>query len=213
MNTATGRVVRLATAMPCGETPRSVAFSADGRLVAGGAFCGYVEVWNARTGRLMAQVDERAELATVDLNSDGSRLLVGSWDSRATIWNLAKEKVARQLIGHTSGVNWASIAGDRLVVTAALDDTVRVWDAQTGAELRVLNFAAEQAPIVTSPNGQEMALGESSLTPGASDVVRVFATCPACEDAKALLRQARPHIPPGSGLTVLEKAVVKGAGG
>jgi WD40 repeat protein len=213
MSTATGRVVRLAVAMPCGETPRSVAFSADGHLVAGGAFCGYVEVWNARTGRLVAQVNEQAELSSVDLNSDGSRLLVGSWDSRATIWNVAKEKVARQLIGHTSGINWASFAGDRLVVTAGLDDTVRVWDAQTGAELRVLDFAAEQQPIVTSPNGQEMALGESTLTPGADDVVRIFATCPACKDAKALLRQARPHIPPPGELTVLEKAVVKGASG
>jgi WD40 repeat protein len=213
MNTATGRVVRLATAMPCGETPRSVAFSPNGGRVAGGAFCGYVEVWNARTGRLVGQVNERAELSSVDLNSDGSRLLVGSWDSRATIWNVKKEKVARQLIGHTSGIDWASFAGDRLVVTAALDDTVRVWDAETGAELRVLNFAAEQQPIVTSPNGQEMALGESTLTLGADDDVRVFATCPACEDAKALLREARPHIPPGSDLTVLEKAVVRGANG
>jgi WD40 repeat protein len=213
MDTATARVVRLAAAMPCGETPRSVAFSADGRLVAGGAFCGLVEVWSARTGRLVAQINEQGELSMVDLNSDGSRLLVGSWDSRATIWNVAKKKVMRQLIGHTSGINWASFAGDRLVVTAALDDTVRVWDAQTGADLRVLDFTADQQPIVTSPNGQEMAVGESTLTPGAEDVVRVFATCPACEDAKALLRQAHPHIPPGSELTVLENAVVKAAGG
>jgi WD40 repeat protein len=212
MNTATGRVVRLATAMPCGETPRSVAFSADGRFVAGGAFCGYAEVWNAQTGRLVGQVNERAELSTVDLNSNGSRLLVGSWDSRATIWNVAKETLVRQLIGHTSGVNWASFAGDRLVVTAALDDTVRIWDAQTGAELRVLSFGAEQAPIVTSLNGQEMALGESSLTPGASDVIRVFSTCPACQDATALLRLARPRIPSRSDLTALENTVVNSAG-
>ena len=51
------------------------------------------------------------------------------------------------------------------------------------------------------------------IAPGAENVVRVFATCPACEDAKALLRDASPRIPPGSDLTVLENAVVKNASG
>ena len=210
MNTVTGRVVALHYTMPCGATPRSIAFSADGGRVATGEFCGAVEVWNARSGRLVRQFNENAELSSVDLNSNGSRVLVGSWDSRATIWNVANGS-ALQLIGHTSGINSAVFAGDDLVVTASLDDTVRVWDARSGAELRVLDFSAEQGTIVTSRDGQEMALAETTLTPDTDNAVRIFATCPACEDAKALLRQAAPRIPPTRALSVLEKTVVEQA--
>jgi WD40 repeat protein len=210
MTTATGRVVHLQGGPPCGGAI-TMAFSNDERRAAAGGFCGRVDVWSTATGRLVRQVVEGAEISSVDLNANGSRLLVGSWDSRATIWNVDTGAVAKQLNGHTRGIDYAVFAaGGALAVTASLDDTVRVWDAQSGAELRALDFTNEQGPIATSPDGQQMAIAETPLTPGTDNVVRLLGTCPACENAKALLRLAAQRTPPLSELTALERAVVEG---
>ena len=39
------------------------------------------------------------------------------------------------------------------VVTTSLDHTVRVWDAHTGRELRVLTFSTDEAPVQFSFDG------------------------------------------------------------
>ena len=45
-----GRIVGLqdAGAIPCGVNPPDFAISANDRVVVGGSFCGYADVWNAR---------------------------------------------------------------------------------------------------------------------------------------------------------------------
>ena len=83
---ATGHLVKLTTVEPCGYPPGGeFVFSANDARIAAASFCGFADVWNADTGRLIRQVNEGAEVSSVALTPDGSRLLVGSWDSRATI--------------------------------------------------------------------------------------------------------------------------------
>ena len=210
MTLATGRTVTLQTVTPCGYLPPDISFSGDDSRIAGGSFCGFVDVWNANTGRLLRQVNEGGEISGVSLTPDGSRLLVGSWDSRATIWSVASGRPLVELIGHTRGISAAVFgAGGSLVVTSALDRTVRVWDARTGQQLRVLTFTVYQAPIGLSPDGQQMAIGENTPVLGVDDVVRVFDTCPACQDPQALRRLAAPHVT--NRLTTLERTVINGA--
>ena len=212
VNLASGHTVDLQTVTPCGSYPQQMTFSANDKRIAGLSFCGIVDVWNADTGRLVRQVNERGEISSVDLTPDGSRLLVGSWDSRATIWSVATGRAVQELIGHTRGINGASFAaGGSLVVTSSLDHTVRVWDAGTGKQLRVLSFSSLQGTMATSPTGGLMAIGENAVVPGVDDVVRVFDTCPACQNATALLRLAAPHVPPAGRLTTLEDTVINAA--
>ena len=208
---ATGHVVKLRQANPCGYTSQDqVAFSANDTRVAQASFCGFADVWSASSGHLLRQVNEGAEVSSVDLTPNGSRLLVGSWDSRATIWSVATGHPLVQLIGHTRGILEATFAaGGSQVVTASLDRTVRVWNARTGQGLRVLTFPYRQYGFAVSPDGQEMAVAENTPIEGVDDIVRVFATCPACTNARALLALAAPHVT--KQLTVLERTVVNGA--
>jgi WD40 repeat protein len=210
---ATGRTVQLQGAdVACGvgSSPTSFAFSRDDRRVAGADFCGFADVWDARTGRLLRQVDESGEVSGVDLSPDGSRLLVSSWDSRATIWSVATGHRLVNLIGDTQGLFGAAFSPDgSLVATSSLDQTVRVWNAYTGQELRVLTFPDDQWPLVFNADGSQFAVAESNSSPGVPDIVRVFDTCPACTNAHALLSLAAPHVT--SQLTVLEQTVVNGA--
>jgi WD40 repeat protein len=215
---ATGRVLTLQEGFPgitcLNSGPNNFSLSQNDRVIAIGTFCGDVFLFNATTGAVLREINEDAELSAVSVSPNGSRVLVTSWDSRATIYDVATGRALVNLIGHTRGIAWGGFAaGGSLVVTVSLDHTVRVWSARTGQQLRVLTFGHVQgAPVAFSPNGQEMAIPEqSSVPPGPSEVVRVFGTCPACQNAKALLALARPHVVPTGRLTELERTVVNGA--
>jgi WD40 repeat protein len=210
MTIATGRTVTLPGASPCGPAPSRFAFSRDGRRVAEETFCGIANVWDAASGRLVRQVNQGAEASSVALNPDGSRLLVSSWDSRATIWNVATGRRLVNLIGHTRGIIDAAMTLDgSLVATSSLDHTVRVWDARTGRELRVLSFTDNQSPLAFSPDGSRLMIADNTPVLGVPGVVRVFDTCPACQSPSALLKLAAPHAT--TNLTQLESTVVAGS--
>jgi WD40 repeat protein len=207
LSLTTGRTVSLQSPAECLSLPESFAFSRDDRRVAAAYFCGYADVWDARTGRLLRQVNEGGEVSGVDLSPDGSRLLVGSWDARATIWSVNTGRQLVNLIGDTRGLQGAAFSPDgSLAATSSLDDTVRIWNARTGQMLRVLSLPDAQGPPVFNASGSELAVAESDPANGAPDIVRVFATCPACTNARELLGLAAPQAT--SQLTVLESAVV-----
>jgi WD40 repeat protein len=208
---ATGHAVTLPKAHPCGPgVPVKWAFSGDGRRVAQAGFCGIVDVWDAHTGHRLRQLDQGAETSAVALNHDGSRVLVSSWDSRATIWSVASGRQLRTLVGHTRGIADAALSPDGTrVVTASLDHTVRVWDARTGQDLRVLSFTDPPTPLIFSTDGSEIAVGQTSPILGVPDIMRVYDTCPACQNPRELLKLAAPRAT--TNLTQLESTVIAGS--
>jgi hypothetical protein len=208
---STGRRLTLHGSQPCGPgTGVKWAFSGDARRVAQEAFCGIVDVWDTANGRLLRQVDEGGETSAVALNHDGSRLLVSSWDSRATIWNVATGRRLVNLVGHTRGIADAALSPDGTrVITGSLDRTLRVWDARTGQVLRVLTFPDTPSPVVFSNDGSEIALQNTTPIFGVPNIVRVFDTCPACQNPRELLKLAVPHAT--TNLTQLESTVISGA--
>jgi WD40 repeat protein len=208
LTVATGRTVTLPNPEPCGPgTGARWAFSGDGRRVAQEAFCGIVDVWDTATGHLLRQVDQGAETSAVALNQDGSRLLVSSWDSRATIWSVATGRPLVNFVGHTRGIADAALSPDGTrVITGSLDDTVRVWDALSGQTLRVLTFSDNPTPLIFGSDGSQMAFEDSTPIAGVPNIVRVYATCPACENPSQLLKLAAPHAT--ANLTQLERSVI-----
>lgn len=205
---ATGKTVELqGGGTLCGSPSESFAFSRDSRRIAAADGCGYAYVWDAHTGRLLRQVNDDGEVSAVDLSPNGSRLLVSSWDARATIWSVATGRRLVSLIGDTRGLAAAAFSPDgSLVATSSLDHTVRIWNSRTGQVLRLLTFPDDQGPLVFNASGSQFAIAETDPVPGAPDVVRTFDTCPACTNARALLSLAAPHTT--DQLTVLEKTVV-----
>jgi WD40 repeat protein len=216
VNISSGHSVtpRGAARLPClSPNSQDFALSRNDRVIAIAGFCGEVGIWNAVSGRQIRSLNQGAEISAVDLAPDGARLLVTSWDSRATIYDVATGRPLVNLVGHTRGIAWGGFAaGGSEVLTESLDHTVRVWNAHTGQQLRVLTFTDDQGgPVAFSPDGLEVAIPEIPPQPGVENVVRVFDTCPACQNPRALLALARPHAAPANRLTVLERTVVSGS--
>lgn len=210
-NLVTGGSVRIALPTACDSSEGDFVISRNDRTLASESFCGYADVWSLPSGRLLRQVNQGGEASSVDLSPDGSRLLVSSWDSRATIWSVRTGHRLVNLIGDTRGINAAGFNPDgQLVVTESLDHTVRLWDAHTGQELRVLTFPYDQDDFAFSVNGQQLAISENTPLLNVDDVVRVFDTCPDCTNPHGLLQLSAHQIT--TQLTELERTVVDAAG-
>ena len=86
---------------------------------------------------------------------DGLRVVTGSGDKTARIWDAATGLPIAQLTGHTNQVNSAVFSPDGLrVVTASHDQTARIWDAATGRQILALAGHADRVwSAAFSPDG------------------------------------------------------------
>ncbi|MBI1842107.1 MAG: serine/threonine protein kinase [Verrucomicrobia bacterium] len=119
----------------------SGAWSPDDKLLATGHFDGTVSISGARAGAritaLRAHVDTIYHLAW---SPDSSRLASTSAnDFFVSVWDVASEKVVLGPLRHSHGIT--SIAwepnGNRLA-TGSMDETVKIWDTDTGREAATL---------------------------------------------------------------------------
>ena len=114
-----------------------VAWSPDGSRLASAGRDGLVKIWDASTGRRIAELRGHTDVVFgIAWSPDGQRLASSSDDSTVRIWDSSTGKLLFTLTGHKKavrGVAW-SLDGKRLA-TASLDRTARIWDAATGAEL------------------------------------------------------------------------------
>jgi WD40 repeat protein/serine/threonine protein kinase len=92
---------------------------------------------------------------------DGRRIVTGSGDRTAKVWDARTGGEILALGGHTDEVHGVAFRPDGgRVATASIDGTARVWDAATGREL--LAFRGHTAPVLCvafSPDGGRIASG------------------------------------------------------
>ncbi|KAK2879434.1 hypothetical protein FQN49_000894 [Arthroderma sp. PD_2] len=77
-----------------------------------------------------------AILATSFASSSSSRMVSGSGDSTARVWDCDTGTPLHTLKGHSSwvlAVSWSP--NDKIIATGSMDNTVRLWDPQTGKVL------------------------------------------------------------------------------
>jgi WD40 repeat protein len=73
------------------------------------------------------------------------------------LWELATGRELLRLTGHAFRVNGAAFSGDGLrLATASTDQTARIWDAKSGAELRSLRHAGLVYSVAFSPDGRRI---------------------------------------------------------
>jgi WD40 repeat protein/serine/threonine protein kinase len=97
---------------------------------------------------------------------DGQRIVTGSEDKTAKVWEAATGRELLTLRGHLSGI-WSaafSLDGQR-IVTGSGDQTAKVWEAATGRELLTLpGHSGGISSVVFSPDGQQIVTCAGDLT-------------------------------------------------
>ncbi|MBN1889777.1 MAG: WD40 repeat domain-containing protein [Thermoflexales bacterium] len=150
---------------------QSVAFSADGSLLASSAHDdalvqakdNTVRVWRVSDGELLRTLpagDKGWYMESVAFSPDGS-LLAASVGSRVWLWRVSDGQLLRELEGHTSTVRSVAFSADGTVLASgAWDNTVRLWRVPDGQLLRTLEGHTDYVTsLAFSPDGRWLASG------------------------------------------------------
>ena len=153
-----------------------VHFSPGGNVLASGTWGGEVGLWDLKTGALKQLKPHKAGINTVRVSPDGKLLATGSLDKTIHLYDLPGGALRAVLSGHSGPVYDVRFTPDSERVVSGAGDSVRVWDAATGKQLRQLEGGTS---VAVSPDGRLLASHESGISVRLTDmktwkVVRVL---------------------------------------
>jgi WD40 repeat protein len=101
------------------------------------------------------------------MTADGQRLLTGSMDGTAKLWDAATGRELRSFQGQNSAtVGWVAVTPDgQKLITGSADGIARIWDTASGRELVQLNgHAGGFLSVAVTPDGQRVITGGNDGT-------------------------------------------------
>jgi WD40 repeat protein len=143
----------------------SLAFSTDGRLLAGccegPANSGEVVVWDSKTSEVRWSYRFKRGLPSVVFSPDGKTLAVGSFTENCLLFDAGTGKVHSTLSGHgASARSLAFSPDDKTLAVGSYDRRIRLWDWRAGKVMRTLVGQEDKVyRVAYSPDGQVLVSG------------------------------------------------------
>jgi eukaryotic-like serine/threonine-protein kinase len=146
------------------------AFHPNGNLLATAGADGTVRLWNTHDGSAVGLWQHTASVTRVRFDRDGKRALTTCNNSKtstyqAQVWDTATGKCIASCTSHKRIVLAAALSPCGNYVASAGDPGfVRLWDANTGAELAQLRGHPAPRGVAFSPDGSLVAVADSDGT-------------------------------------------------
>ncbi len=154
---------------------QSIAFSPDGKLLAGGVG-GKIRFWSAATHKLIQTLEHgpHASVSSLAFSPNGRLLASGSYDGTIKIWvaGTGKEKCSMAVKGHSTMLKQVVFEPKgRSLFSISWDGIVREWDFNQCKELR--QFAKHKVHInwlAFNPTGKIIATASAPLPDSPSEM-------------------------------------------
>lgn len=166
----TGALVQ--TIEESGNEVVSVAFSADGKLVAvglgGSDGRGTALIFDNSLGKLgeVRQKLPENNINTVAMSPDGQTIAIGNISGTLKLWDTVSGTLMQRLEGQDVQTRSVAFSPDgKSIVGGGYGNTVKIWDVETGALQRTLSgHSSEITTVAFSPDGKMIASGSFDYT-------------------------------------------------
>jgi WD40 repeat protein len=158
-----------------------LAFSPDGKMLAGWRWSDPLILWDAETGRELRQLQHfdatTAEklarpvfdidlLEAVAFRADSRLLATGGSDKTVKIWDAGTGRRLLTLAGHSESIGALAFSRDgQRLASGSVDGTILLWDVVTGKKEGLLKGHSDTVYAVAfSPDGHTLASGSADGT-------------------------------------------------
>ncbi|NEQ68332.1 MAG: hypothetical protein F6J86_28865 [Symploca sp. SIO1B1] len=153
----------------------SVSFSPDGSILASQSSDDTIKLWKMET----SNKDYYEGVFVVSFSPDGKTFAVGGWDNTIELWDAetgqrlrrlqrqeTEPKFRNNLIYKDLLINSVSFSPDgNILATGSSDKTIKLWDIETGQEIRTLRGHNQEVNSVSfNPDGNVLATGSGDKT-------------------------------------------------
>ncbi len=171
-----GAVIKTLTGHTAPAT--GLAFSPDGTKLYSASTDKTLRCWNLADGQQLWQIDSPAPMRDLVVNKEGTLLVTADEDNKLRVWNSTPEQKkdaegkpvpiapVRELNGHGKVVTSVALilSSGSQIVSGSEDGTVRVWDINSGGQVRTMNHGGSVTDVAASADGKAIASTSTTNT-------------------------------------------------
>lgn len=163
------------------STTYAIAFTPDNQIMISGGNDRIITLRNLKNGKIIRSFTEHSgSIYALCISSDGQTLISGSRDTTIKIWHLHTIDIYKSnsinrligdglvdtLTGHSDSINAVAITQNgRIIISGSEDNTIKLWDLNTGECLATLDgHEAGVRAVAISPDGQLLVSGSADNT-------------------------------------------------
>src|ERR1043166_4099039 len=142
---------------------KSVAFSADGSVLAVACHDDSIALWDVASGKRLSNVIASGNTLDLPVLSPNGKWLATADNRALKIWDVAPGELKQTFTGHNEDVKSAAFSSDgKMVVSGSSDKGIRFFDVTTGAlKLALAGHNASITALALSADGNFLASGSA----------------------------------------------------
>jgi len=143
-----------------------LAFSKDGRRLAGADEDGTISIWNVASGRIEKTLTALTEITALVFAPNGETLATAAQDNTIAIWNLQTSLPQGKFQKHDATINALAFSPNGQLLASGGDDrTIVLWEVAAGKSKRTFKGHDQTVTsLAFSPDGRLLASGSGNAS-------------------------------------------------